>query len=187
VGHAGTLAPGRVMATQFRLGKRTLDVSLSEDAEGLQATVDGRAHHVRRIADGAARDGDGGAASEMLLAVDGRVWRAFAVRAGDRVLVSVDGRAHAFDLGEAPRRGAAAVGRGLTVAPMPGKVLQVLVVPGDAVEPGQPLVVLEAMKMETTLRAEIAGTVTVVRASPGAMTEAGAPLVEVRPFAGGPA
>jgi biotin carboxyl carrier protein len=88
---------------------------------------------------------------------------------------------HAFDLGEAPRRGAAGGGLGLTVAPMPGKVLQVLVAIGDAVAPGQPLVVLEAMKMETTLRAEIAGTVAAVGASPGDMVEAGAALVEITP------
>src|SRR5262245_4771173 len=175
------------MAMRFRLGERTLEVSLGEDADGLRAVVDGREHRVRRIADAVARDGDGGEASEMLLAVDGRAVRALVVRAGDRLLVSLDGRAHVFDLGEAPRRGAAAVGRGLTVAPMPGKLLQVLVAVGDRVEPGQPLVVLEAMKMETTLRAEIAGTVAAVHASPGAMVEAGATVVEVTPPAGAPA
>jgi len=169
------------MAMRFRLGERALEVSLEEDADGLRAVVDGRAHRVRRITDGVTRDGDGGDVSEMLLAVDGPTQRAFVVRAGDRLHVSLDGRAHVFDLGEAPRRGAAAVGVGLTVAPMPGKVLQVLVAVGDAVEPGQPLVVLEAMKMETTLRAEVAGTVAAVSASPGAMVEAGAALVEITP------
>ena len=169
------------MAVRFRLGERTLEVSLAEDAAGLHAVVDGRAHRVRRIASAVVQDAGGGEASEMLLAVDGRPARAIVVRAGDRLLVSLDGRAHVFDLGDAPRRGAAAVGLGLTVAPMPGKVLQVLVAIGDAVEPGQPLVVLEAMKMETTLRAEIAGTVAAVSASAGAMVEAGAALVEITP------
>ena len=175
------------MEARLRLGARALDVSLVEDADGLQAVVDGRTHRARRIAARATRDGDGGDAAEMLLAVDGRVWRAFVVRAGDRLLVSVDGRAHAFELGEAERRGTAGVGGGLTVAPMPGKVLQVLVAVGDAVAAGQALVVLEAMKMETTLRAEIAGTVVAVDASPGSMVEAGASLVEVTPSAGEPA
>ena len=52
-------------------------------------------------------------------------------------------------------------------APMPGLVLQVLVAPGDAVEEGQGLVVLEAMKMENELRAATAGTVAAVHAAPG--------------------
>jgi 3-methylcrotonyl-CoA carboxylase alpha subunit len=167
------------METRLRQGDRTLAVSLAD--QGSEAFVDGRPHRVRRIAARVARDASGGDVSEMLLDVDGRVWRAFVVRAGDRLLVSLDGRVHAFDLGEAPRRGAAGGGLGLTVAPMPGKVLQVLVGIGDAVEPGQPLVVLEAMKMETTLRAEIAGTVAAVGASPGDMVEAGAALVEITP------
>ena len=47
-------------------------------------------------------------------------------------------------------------------APMPGKVLQVLVKPGDAVEEGQALLVLEAMKMENMIKAVVAGIVSEV-------------------------
>jgi acetyl/propionyl-CoA carboxylase alpha subunit len=169
------------MELRLRLGDRTLAVSLTDRPDGIEAVVDGRARRVRRLAAGVARDAGGGDVSEMLLEVDGRAWRAFIVRAGDHLLVSLDGRVHTFDVGEAPRRGTASGGRGLTAAPMPGKVLQVLVAIGDAVEPGQALVVIEAMKMETTLRAEIAGTVAAIGASPGAMVEAGAALVEITP------
>ncbi|MDX1532474.1 MAG: acetyl-CoA carboxylase biotin carboxyl carrier protein subunit [Rhodothermales bacterium] len=52
-------------------------------------------------------------------------------------------------------------------APMPGLVLQVLVEPGQAVEEGQGLVVLEAMKMENELTAQAAGTVAEVHCAPG--------------------
>lgn len=52
-------------------------------------------------------------------------------------------------------------------APMPGLVLRVLVEPGDAVEAGQGVVVLEAMKMENELTAHSAGTVTAVHAAAG--------------------
>ena len=45
---------------------------------------------------------------------------------------------------------------------MPGKVLQVLVKEGDVVEEGQPLLVLEAMKMENVIKAAANGTVSVV-------------------------
>jgi biotin carboxyl carrier protein len=64
---------------------------------------------------------------------------------------------------------------------MPGKVVKVLVAAGDAVTAGQPLVVVEAMKMETTLAAEIDGTVKSVNASTGDTVDAGAVLVEIRP------
>jgi 3-methylcrotonyl-CoA carboxylase alpha subunit len=101
------------------------------------------------------------------------------VRSGDRLLVSLDGATHAFDLGDAPARGGAAGGVGTVVAPMPGTIVRVLVAVGDVVEAGAPLVVLEAMKMETTLRSEVAGTVAAVPVEAGATVDAGAVLVEV--------
>jgi len=52
-------------------------------------------------------------------------------------------------------------------APMPGLVLQVLASPGDEVEAGAGLVVLEAMKMENELRAEVAATVAAVHVTAG--------------------
>jgi biotin carboxyl carrier protein len=62
-------------------------------------------------------------------------------------------------------------------APMPGKVLQVLVKPGDAVEEGQALLVLEAMKMENMIKALVAGTVSEVPIAEGEAVEKGALLV----------
>ena len=79
------------------------------------------------------------------------------------------------------RAGEATAGAGpqQVTAPMPGKVVRVLVVPGDAVEPRQGLVVIEAMKMENELRAGRAGRVKAVRVVEGQSVEAGAPLVLV--------
>jgi biotin carboxyl carrier protein len=65
------------------------------------------------------------------------------------------------------------------VAPMPGLVVRVNVKPGDQVEAGQPLVVMEAMKMENELRSLSGGTVKAVRFQPGAAVEKGAVLVEL--------
>ncbi len=64
-------------------------------------------------------------------------------------------------------------------APMPGKVVRVLVAPGDAVVPKQGLVVVEAMKMENELKATRAGIVRTVRAVEGQSVDAGALLVTV--------
>ena len=62
-------------------------------------------------------------------------------------------------------------------APMPGKVLQVLVQPGVSVEEGQPLLVLEAMKMENMIKAVASGVVSEVPISEGQAVEKGALLV----------
>jgi biotin carboxyl carrier protein len=62
-------------------------------------------------------------------------------------------------------------------SPMPGRVLQVLVSAGDEVSAGDPLVLLEAMKMEQTVRAATAATVVEVRASVDEMVGPGQTLV----------
>jgi biotin carboxyl carrier protein len=65
------------------------------------------------------------------------------------------------------------------VAPMPGKVVRVLVAPGDQVTVRQGLVVVEAMKMENELRSPKDGRVKDVRVNPGTSVEAGRVLVVV--------
>jgi biotin carboxyl carrier protein len=69
------------------------------------------------------------------------------------------------------RRGADGV-QAIT-APMPGKVVRVLVAAGDAVEAGQGLLVVEAMKMQNEMKAPRAGTVLSVAAKEGATVTAG--------------
>ena len=64
-------------------------------------------------------------------------------------------------------------------APMPGKVLQVLVSEGDVVEEGQPLLVLEAMKMENVIKAAAQGEVKDVPVKEGQAVEKGALLVSL--------
>ena len=64
-------------------------------------------------------------------------------------------------------------------APIPGKVVAVKVAPGDEVTPGQPLVVLEAMKMENELASEQAGRVALVHVAAGDTVEGGELLVEL--------
>ena len=63
------------------------------------------------------------------------------------------------------------------LAPMPGKIVRLLVKTGEAVRARQPLVVVEAMKMENELRARGDGTVSRIHVQEGASVEAGALLV----------
>jgi len=96
--------------------------------------------------------------------------------AGERVAVEViDERTRQIQAlaGVRPVAGAS----GTVVAPMPGLVLRVYVVPGQQVAAGAGLVVVEAMKMENELRAHRAGVVAKVHVEVGQVVERGAPLV----------
>jgi biotin carboxyl carrier protein len=64
-------------------------------------------------------------------------------------------------------------------APMPGRIVRVLVGVGDRVAARQPVVVVEAMKMENELRSPRDGVVTQVLVTPGAAVESGAVLIVV--------
>ena len=72
-------------------------------------------------------------------------------------------------------------GSSSVTAPMPGTVLKLLVAVGDRVVPRQPLVVLEAMKMETPLAAPFEATVRSVHVAEGDRVGGGALLVELEP------
>jgi biotin carboxyl carrier protein len=78
------------------------------------------------------------------------------------------------------RGGSAGNAAGQTLlAPLPGRIAHVSVRPGDAVEPGTPLLVIEAMKMENEMRARVKGTVTEVRVETGQAVNAGDVLVVI--------
>ncbi len=105
---------------------------------------------------------------------------------GDELSVQLRGQLSSFDLVDERKlrlRAAtsAHVGEGVQEinSPMPGKVVKVFVKEGEAVKEGQPLVVVEAMKMENELKAHRAGTVTKVFAKEGVAVENGAKLVVV--------
>jgi biotin carboxyl carrier protein len=80
---------------------------------------------------------------------------------------------------ERSQRGAARSAESAVVAPMPGRIVRVLVAEGERVTMGTALVVVEAMKMENELRAGHDATVRRVLVAAGATVEAGARLVEL--------
>ena len=99
--------------------------------------------------------------------------------ADDRVEVRSDGQTWRLAR-RAPLRGAVAGGGdGRVIAPMPGRVLAVDVVPGQSVAAGDRLLVLEAMKMEHRITARGAGTVTAVHIAVGDQIADGMLLVEI--------
>lgn len=64
-------------------------------------------------------------------------------------------------------------------SPMPGNILKINVAPGQKVEEGDVLMILEAMKMENEIVATKSGTVAQIAVSKGAVVETGAPLVVI--------
>ena len=89
---------------------------------------------------------------------------------GATVITELDALAHAGEV--------AAEGGRLT-APMPGKVVSFAVKAGDAVKKGQPLAVMEAMKMEHTIAAPADGTVAELLFAPGDQVAEGAELLKI--------
>jgi biotin carboxyl carrier protein len=106
----------------------------------------------------------GGAPGELLVGLSGRT-----------VTVSIDGRRRRAG-GDA---GAHTHGEQAVVAPMPGRIVRVLVGVGDEVSTRQGVVVVEAMKMENELRSPKAGRVRQVSVTPGTLVEAGRVLVVI--------
>jgi acetyl/propionyl-CoA carboxylase alpha subunit len=107
----------------------------------------------------------------VVLEVDGvrRAYSVHRVEADGGAWVYVDGPDGASSLRELPwfTDPADSPAAGSLLAPMPGSVLRVLAEPGAEVTAGQPLIVLEAMKMEHTVTAPAAGTLTEIPARPG--------------------
>ncbi|HSJ23978.1 MAG TPA: biotin/lipoyl-containing protein [Longimicrobiales bacterium] len=163
------------MLYHVTIGARTVQVEL----EGDRILVDGEAlesvelaalpgtamRHLlldgRSTAIAATRDGD-----DWQLAVDGWPLRAAVIDERTRAIRAMTGAA-AGPQGPKPVR-----------APMPGLVVRVEVAVGDTVRPGQPVVAMEAMKMENELKAEGAGVVSRILTEPGKAVEKGTVLVE---------
>ncbi|MGO9928077.1 MAG: carboxyl transferase domain-containing protein [Mycobacterium sp.] len=106
---------------------------------------------------------------ERRVVVGHRTYRVVAVVEGAMLRVDIDGAAHAVFRDDG----------GVVHCPGPAFVLSVLVEPGDRVAEGDPVAVVESMKMENTITAPFAGTVAAVETAANMQVEAGAPLVRI--------
>jgi biotin carboxyl carrier protein len=79
----------------------------------------------------------------------------------------------------------AVAGSGTITTDIPGLVIEVKVRTGQKVHQGEPIVVVEAMKMQNELAAAVTGTVTEVPVKPGQTVNPGDPLVVIKPEPGG--
>ena len=154
-------------------GDATRDVVVRELTPGnYRITADGREHSMRVIAE------ENHSARLVIDAVQKNV--SYAHTARGEIAVQVNGVAQVLTNQLAFTKGdESAIGGGAVVAPMHGNVLEVLVAVGDSVAKGQTLAIMEAMKMEHRLTAEIDGVVAAVHASAGVQLAAGALVLEI--------
>ncbi len=121
-------------------------------------------------------------AGEFHYIVDGVQGKARIAHLGDTVWIAAEGATHCYsDVTLAPAQAVAAGADGRILANSDGKIVAVHVQPGDKVEKGTTLVVLEAMKMEFQLATPVAGTIESVSVKPGDQVKGRQLLVQVKP------
>lgn len=165
------------MKTEFsyQLGDELKTVTVEQEGDRFRVRVGQRSYEVALIR---------AAPGQLDLAVGQRRLQAQVVPNGRRRYVAVGGQTWVFETGQPqrqrPRPGPRSMpGSGSLEATMPGLVLEVLVSAGQAVQRGDSLVVLEAMKMELRLTAPYAGRVLKVHCAAGQVVERGQLLVEL--------
>jgi biotin carboxyl carrier protein len=167
-----------------KVGARERIVELEEREGGMRVLVDGKPRDLepRQLEPGvwALRDGH----AQVIAQVDGAAPKLsveITVPGRDPLMVPVEVvPARSPRLAALAQRPSAASNAPTALrAPMPGRVVKILVKAGDRVSVGQPTIVVEAMKMENELRATRAGTVQALRCEEGAAVEAGQDLVVI--------
>jgi biotin carboxyl carrier protein len=159
------------------IGERTLTVTLRHEGDDTYARVDGGREQPVRLRRGS------GALVTLSRGVHHR--QLLAQRDGGHVEVALSDAVLELDVQDAARARLAQMAGASTAthtrrelrAPMPGLVVRVSGQPGDSVSAGQPLVVLQAMKMENELALPAAGTIASVAVVEGQTVDQGQLLV----------
>ena len=151
------------MQYEFRIDGETVEVTLAKNGDLWTLSE----YNASILPDGRIR----------LESKEGTIFFAHSAKVGDTWWIHIGGHTFCIDHVE-PGAAEDDEGSGLS-APMPGKVLQVLVEVGQIVEPGQPLMILEAMKMEHRIIASQEGTVSAINFSEGDQVQQGSALLEL--------
>lgn len=153
--------------------EKTLTVTSSPDLQQKIAFLDGARHQFQIGSIGA---------HEFLLDLDGRLVPFYLARDDSKTHIFIQGETFAVEdqaAGRIKRKEHPDDLARLVTPPMPATVIRILVVEGERVNRGQALMVLSAMKMETTLVAPYRGLTTRVNAAQGAQVMPGDILVEI--------
>ncbi len=164
------------MQHAFKLGDDTHSLALSRGANGYRLHLDGQTLDV---------DLREGADHSLWLTLGKRRVPVVIATHGDDVFIHLDGEAHQLRYQHPlDRLAAAAAGNAedLIRAPMPGSIVSLSVKAGDAVQKGQTLLVMESMKMETTLAAPRDGVIAEVSYEQGQTFDRDALLLSLEPM-----
>ncbi len=170
------------MTFDVELGGRRRHVAVEPmGGTRFRVTIDGRPQVVDAVRAGARAlslilDADAGTSHEALVVAGAAPGERLVWLDGRTAVVTVDGRR---GRGKADLRPGHGAGTQSVVAPMPGRIVRVLVGVGDEVAPRQPVVVIEAMKMENELRSSWGGVVNDVLVTEGASVDAGRVLIVI--------
>jgi 3-methylcrotonyl-CoA carboxylase alpha subunit len=153
----------------FRDGEAERCVQVDFGPAGVHITIDDRQYQARVISS---------AAGDLSFTLDGASLAAAVTREGDAITIVLPDETRRLIVLDplAPPQGKEAAAGKLT-APMPGKVLEVLVAAGATVKRGQLLMLLEAMKMEHAITAPVDGVVEAIHYAAGDLVEEGALLL----------
>lgn len=164
------------MKQRFKDTSGVYDIDVKRTGSALSLSVDGRSFELE-IEDRSA--------STFLIRSKNRCFRGYSVKNKDHVLIQIEGQTFSFeDITHRDEiRGGSAGGLVDTnlVSPMPGSIIKVLVSVGDKVSKNQPLVIVEAMKMENEVISQTDAIVKSIFVETGQQVDAGQLLVELEP------
>lgn len=163
------------MQHAFKLGDAEHSLALSRSAGGYRLHVDGQTLDI---------DLRQGADRSTWLTLGKRHLPVVIASRGDDVFIHLDGEAYQLRYQHPLDRLAAQAGGAADdqmLAPMPGSIVSVAVAAGDTVAKGQTLLVMESMKMETTLAAPRDGVIAEISFAPGQTFDRDAVLLSLEP------
>jgi biotin carboxyl carrier protein len=168
---------------KIRVGEREHEVEVTLDADGSgrrRVVVDGIAYEIADAGGHAVRvstlTDDDAKQLEVTLASNSRPSEAWVAGSRARIEVLTEQEAR---LAAALGKSSAGSGSGSLTAPMPGRVVKVLIREGEAIERGAPAIIVEAMKMENELHAPASGVVRELAVREGDTVEAGQILCQI--------
>lgn len=169
------------MTFEIDINGRTRTVTVERAKGGhFRVLLDGQAHDLDVVRSGvyglSVVTGDDRVSRELQVTPSSARGEMLVTLGGRLISASINARQTGRGGGDAA---AATAGEQPVIAPMPGRVVRVLVQAGDEVAARQGVVVVEAMKMENELRAPKAGRVKEVNVAPGTSVEAGRVLIVI--------